>query len=78
VGAPREIPLLVGLVDLSSRARIERPRLAESVTHPNGTRLQVGRSTTLVYALRDELRHCTTANFAGVHRGLTPDRGPVK
>jgi hypothetical protein len=27
-------------------------------------RLHVGRSTTLVHALRDELRRCTTARFA--------------
>ena len=34
------------------------------VVHPAGSRLHVGRSTTLVHALRDQLRHCTTASFA--------------
>ena len=34
------------------------------VSHPAGSRLHVGRSTTLVHALRDELRHCTAASFA--------------
>jgi hypothetical protein len=53
--------------------------MTEPVSHPAGTRLHVGRSTTLlVHALRDELRHCTTATFAVTHRGLTPDRGTVK
>jgi hypothetical protein len=52
--------------------------MTEPVSHTAGSRLDVGRSTTLVHALRDELRHCTTASFAGTHRGLTPDRGPVK
>jgi hypothetical protein len=62
VGASGEIPLLDGLVDLWLRTRIERPRLAEPVSHPVRSRLHVGCSTTLVRALRDELRHCTTAS----------------
>jgi hypothetical protein len=74
VGAPGEIPLLDGLMDLSSRARIGRLRMTEPVSHPAGSRLHVGRSTTLVHALRDELRHCTTAKFARTNRGLTPSR----
>jgi hypothetical protein len=49
--------------------------MTEPVNHPAGSRLHVGRGTTLVHALRDELRHCITANFVGVHLGLTPDRG---
>jgi len=48
------------------------------VSHRAGARLHVGRSTALVHTLRDELRQCTTASFAGMHRGLTPDGGPVK
>ncbi len=31
---------------------------------PYMSRLHVGRSTTLIHALRDELRHCAVANFA--------------
>jgi hypothetical protein len=69
LGAPSKIPLLDGLVDLSSRARIGNTA---------GSRLHVGRSTTLFHALRDELRHCTTASAAGMHRGLTPNLDPVK
>src|SRR5882757_10339680 len=38
--------------------------MTEPVSHPAGSRLHVGRGTTLVHALRDELRHCTTASFA--------------
>jgi superfamily II DNA or RNA helicase/HKD family nuclease len=38
--------------------------MTEFVSHPAGSRLHVGRSTTLVHALRDELRHCTIASFA--------------
>ena len=38
--------------------------MTEPVSHPAESRLHVGRSTTLVHALRDELRHCITASFA--------------
>jgi len=43
--------------------------MIEPVSHPAGSRLHVGRSTTLVDALRNELRHCTTATFARASRG---------
>jgi HKD family nuclease len=38
--------------------------MMEPVRDTGGFRLHVGRSTTLVHALRDELRRCTSASFA--------------
>ena len=38
--------------------------MTESIRHHAGSRLHVGRSTTLVQALRDELKHCVSAHFA--------------
>src|ERR1700691_4734696 len=38
--------------------------MTEPISHPAGSRLHVGRCTTLVQALRDELKHCASASFA--------------
>jgi superfamily II DNA or RNA helicase len=38
--------------------------MTEPISQPPGSRLHVGRSTTLVQALRDELKHCASASFA--------------
>jgi HKD family nuclease len=38
--------------------------MTEPVSHPARARIHIGRSTTLVHALRDELWHRTTASFA--------------
>ena len=38
--------------------------MTEPISHHAGPRLHVGRSTTLVQALRDELKHCASASFA--------------
>jgi superfamily II DNA or RNA helicase len=38
--------------------------MTEPINHRAALRLHVGRSTTLVQALRDELKHCASASFA--------------
>jgi HKD family nuclease len=38
--------------------------MMDPISQGTGDRLHIGRGSTLVHALRDELRHCTTASFA--------------